>query len=520
MRKSWWVSLLALVGLALLVRSLAAATSGVYDDEAYTYFISRGTAAQVLTGARPDLNMPTYYFMLHPLAGSTHNSFWLRLPSVLFGSLGVGVVLLFGRFMHDPLRGTLATLVTAVAYFSFLVDAQIRSYGLIAFFSTLLLWQYLAAREEERPPGGWSLYYLGCLLLPACHYLGAVLDAAVLLTLPLGESRSRARLALGPIVGIACSCAWLLFAVSGPTSQMHGHPRGPLVGDALHTPLALSGLLVPLYWPVLGLQSHLQWLEPLCVAIGWALLAYGLWRIHSRAPMRATILAVWLVLPLLVLTLGRLLGIGFYQHRYAAFLTGPMLFIAFSGLRRAGALSLAGLLFVANVLVLVQFPATPFFWNQDWQSVARFIEARQQKGDVAVFYVAYSLFGFDFYYHPQQIEADFSHPGRIALAFSPQYDGVRQIGLYRELLRPELTSQLGSGRVFLVFNQEDAVGGAEVRKWFAGRYGIADQMEIQGLNSWGNTVVYLLAPLAPARSSQNTSARPSGQAFEISRLSR
>lgn len=468
-------ALVAVLLLGLAIRLAAAASSSVYVDEAYTYFLARSSPTEILTGARPDFNTPAWYFVLHSLAEQTHDRLLLRLPSVLCGVAALVLAFLLG----GPRLGLLTAAVAAAAYPAWLADAQIRAYGILTW--AVLAVTYLALHRPRTP-----VFLAVCLVVPLFHHLGVAVLLAVLLTALVYRDGKQAACAAA---GLAVAGLWLAYALSGPSSEIRRGVLDLAAGaDALRAPAYLSGLALPLHaMPVLP-PAPVEWALS---AVLWALAAYG----ATRLPRRQGLLLALVVLgPLAALALGATLGVQPYQHRYMAPLLAPFFLLVFHGLPRAGAQALAGAMLAVNLGAAVLFPTTPYLWNQDWDAVARFIRQRQGPRDAIAAYVPYSLVGFSFAYAPGTVDWDFSTPLAVQARFPADYAGLPMYGLHPAGLGPALEDNLQGRRLFMILNQEDA-GGVAIRTWLGQRYGVADALELTGLQSWGRITVYLLEPL-------------------------
>lgn len=502
-----------LVVVALAGRVVFSASGGVFVDEAWTYFLACGSLVDIIAGARPDLNTPTYSVLLHALLSVTGPSvrepLLLRLPSLLCGAAVVPVVFLIGRRVHGDAVAAWAAGLVAVAYACLLTDSQIRPYGLLSLLSVVALWGRLEAEDRGAPRGGWALYGVACCLLTLNHYLGALVVAGLLLgALP---SRRRWPLVASLLPALIACVAWVVYSVTGPIHSDVGSrvlgSRAGLTLQAFHTPGFLLGLLIPVQWPpawiALGMTpTVLYWLTMATDLGAWIAFGFGLQAVARRDRMHGVVMALFVLLPLLGLTVGASLGLQPYQHRYAVGISGAWFVLVVAGLLRWRAGLLLALVVAANLVVMALFPFQSFFWNQDWKSTVDFVEERQQAGDVLLVYVPYSLVGFNFYCQGRQVGADFSRPGAIAFRYPSGSGGIEQMGFTVPLLGPGLEQRLGQRRVFLVLSQEDAIGGQAIRDWFGARYGMVDGLEQRSLHTWGNASTYLLVPrpreVAPA----------------------
>lgn len=482
--------LAAVLLVALAIRLAASAASSVYVDEAYTWNLARSSAAEILTGARPDFNTPAYYVLLHPLAQATHDRLLLRLPSVLCAVAAVAMAFLLGRRLKDPRTGLLVAAVAAASYPAWLAESQIRAYGILTW--AVLTVTYLSLQARPR----WPLYLAVCLTVPLFHHLGVAVLIAVLLT------RRTWREAACASAGLAVAGLWLAYAMTGPSSEIKRGVLDVAAGlDALRVPAYLSGLTLPLSWFRAPYVPALEW----TLSAGlWALAARGAWRLPRREGL---LLALVILGPLAAVALGATLGVQPYQHRYLVPVTAPFFLLVLLALPRKPQALLAGAVLAANLGTAVLFPRAPYLWNQDWDAVARFVQQRQEPDDAVAAYVPYSLVGFTFAYAPDGVAWDFATPGAVQAKFSPTYRGLPLYGLHPAALGPAMDDTLKGKRLFLILNQEDA-GGEAIRKWLHPRYGIAEALEVTSLHSWGRITVYLLEPLGRPATPTHEGAEP------------
>lgn len=493
MRPKAWVPLLALGAAALVLRLVVAAHSSVYVDEAFTYFISRADVAGMLMGSRDDLNPPAWYFVLHPLSAATHAALWLRLPSALCAAVAVPLAWLTGRRLTSPANATVAAGLLGCAYGCWLVDTQIRAYGITLLLVTACLWMLVVTLQDGAPPGGWIVYGVLSLCLPVFHYSGMLAALAFLGAGLLAPANVRPRLLATQAMALLPGLAWLMFLFSGPHSRFHEHHADwRAVLHAFTLPEYLTGIVLPMAWR--SVPAAQTWSTPGWQAVGY-LLNLGLWaawmqgaRVTARTHRGETAALVLLaVFPLLLLSFGANLGVQPYQNRYNVPMAAAFYLLLVTGLSSIRLSLVTWALVAVNVITWALYPGRPFLWNQNWVSPAGFISARQQAGDHVAAYIDYSLVGLDFYYGDSTMR--FAHDGGMAIDCPA---GLPQVMLTPDRLTPDLDRQLGRGRVFLVLNQEDAVGGEAVRRWFHDRYHVLEQFHQGSLHTWGDITVYLL----------------------------
>lgn len=493
--------------LALVARLVAAATSSLYVDEAFGFFMSRHDFVSIILGARPDNNPPLWYFLVHPLSASVPMRggpedlagvvLLLRLPSCILGALAAPVTYLIGRRFGERV-GLWSAGMVVVAYTSWLADGQTRAYGLVTLLAALALWMVLELRDSEQnaPPGGWSGLTAVAVTLPLLHFLGLLVNVALLGSCVL-HVRYRGRTALCFSAGIAAGLAWIVYAATNPASGLH--PRSLATSgavEALTLPGYISGLLMPLNWsfvPRLGAGSCAALTYLISAGVG-ALCLWGLRCLVREKPAAAWTLGLFVIVPVLGIVAGALGGFQLYQNRYLVPISSGLFLLMAVAAARVRLQALLAVMVACNIATLAVFPVDRYLWNQDWASAARFIMLRETPGDVTVAYIPYSLIGLDFYYHPGKIDVDFSN-SVISRRYASGYGGTEQLAITPAMLNDDLARSVGRRRVFLLFNQADAKGQAAIATWFNNLgYRVGAEFQQSGLMGWGNITIYQLVP--------------------------
>lgn len=493
----------ALFALALAARMLAATTSGLYVDEAFGYFISRGDLAHLAESARPDNNPPLWYFVLHPISVATRNGLLLRLPSCVLGALAAPVTYLAARPLGERV-GLASGAMLALSFAAWSVDAQARAYGLVSLLAAVALWGALDTSRNGAPRLPWPLLALTAAALPLLHLVGWLVDVALLAaSLFPGTPRRWAR-AVCFSCGVAVGAAWMGYAAAGARSALHGYGHASGLGEAPLLFAYLSGLPLPFHWtgirPVSGAEAA-TWIISAGVA---AAALWGMATVARADRRQAIVLALFVIVPFAGIMVGAGQGLQSYQNRYLVPVSsGLFILLGAAAFGPAGA-SRAGRVWAALVLAIVgvnlttlgMYPSDRFLHNQDWRSAASWIEAREQPGDAIVACVPYSIVGLDFYYHSGQVNVDFSQTATMQMRFSDDYSGAEQFTIMPSML-DSLAERLRGRRVFLVFNQAPPEVRQQVLAWFSAGWQASDELVLQGLAGWSEIVVLELSPAAP-----------------------
>jgi 4-amino-4-deoxy-L-arabinose transferase-like glycosyltransferase len=178
-------ALAAVLALALALRLVDLGGESFWADEAFTWWWTQQPLGD-LWGAKAaqETNPPLYYTAVW-LARSTlgDGEAALRLPSVLFGTLGVAAAFLLGRAVGGTRAGLLAALLTAIAAPHVHYSQEARTYALLSLLGTLAVLGALTFFRHAAAPGGLRGPALGGLALYALAATAALYahNTAVLL---------------------------------------------------------------------------------------------------------------------------------------------------------------------------------------------------------------------------------------------------------------------------------------------------------------------------------------------------
>ena len=360
-----WPYLLAVFSAVFLVLSLLQdATRPLWNDELFTFYISRQNSLgdvwkALLTGAE---QLPLFFFAIVRLSrglfGTT--SVALRLPETLgFLLMNISIFLFVRKRVPASygLLGFMFPAVTQAYYFAY----EARPYGLVMGFAGLamLCWQN-AAEGRRRPLSltGVALF-LACAL--NCHYY------AVLLLFPFGLAElvrywNRRRFDWGMSIAIAASVVPLVFslpvirAASKYSSHFWAKPSWTLMVSFYEDLLMPSGFALLLIGVISGLVIYARRDD-------------GIERSRkARVPAHEFALAIgFVLLPTVAICLAKFVT-GAFTSRYAIYaVIGLSIFLAWSFARIGRGNSALGLLLAGTVafcwLIIGIRQYQQFRWN-------------------------------------------------------------------------------------------------------------------------------------------------------------
>ncbi len=144
--------LVALVTLALVVRSLFMGLASLTHDEPFTVYWAHRPLAELFAQLRHENNPPLHFLLvkaLLPLAGT--DAAWLRMPSVVASGLTVWPLFLIGRALRGRLTGFAAALLFICSSYQQGFAHEVRAYPLFQLLAVAGVWQLV--RQALEAPG-------------------------------------------------------------------------------------------------------------------------------------------------------------------------------------------------------------------------------------------------------------------------------------------------------------------------------------------------------------------------------
>ncbi len=156
MKTKHWIFLGAILLLALGLRLFEAGSREIFYDDAFSFFLSKQSLAQIVQGTAADTMPPLYYFLLHFWMKLGESIFVLRLLGVVLSLGMVAVVFDLGRRLAGAAAGLWAALIVAVAPFQIYHAQELRMYTLLGLAQISYVWFFVRLREQggEKPSVG------------------------------------------------------------------------------------------------------------------------------------------------------------------------------------------------------------------------------------------------------------------------------------------------------------------------------------------------------------------------------
>jgi mannosyltransferase len=438
-RKRYLTHFLLILALLLgtTLRLYRLGDKGFWGDEIWTAQAAEYDLGYILThsGVVPEnWRPPLYLVMAHFAVSLGSKEFAIRLPAMIFGTLGIAMIYRLGRLFYDKTVGSLAALLLAISPYHLWYSQEARWYSQLAFFSMMSLfffYRFVLPRNGYRKSSmkdglgfvvGTTLvlytHLSAFLILPAQVLFAGYVWSSQLLT---GKKRER-------IIWFRTSSLFLRFSLSLIVILLLALRLLLPILSPTSTPVSMSSDLKI----TLRLNFHLPDYASMMRFIGGLLAAYsagntivvylfiglfllGLFFTARRQFSVAVLILLWLV--------GPFLAAPFWQSkfdvlpRYLIFLLPVYLVVVAKGVavmgdriwtslqirsrclskdsrpatgeRRHGQHSGIGIsLAIMATLLGLQLPAIHLNYLQgkqtDWRGLARYVEQHVRPGDVIV----------------------------------------------------------------------------------------------------------------------------------------
>lgn len=330
----------AIIIIAIGVRFLGIGTESIWLDEAISIQLSSQDWGGVIESALVnDVHPPLYYLVLKAFMVLGSSEAAVRLPSLVFGVLAVGLTYLVGRETLGRERGMIAATLMAVSGFAIFYSQEARMYSMLSALVLATFYFYLQALKL----GGWrnwGLVSAFALLSIYTHYFAVMPLAAIFIHFLYrwaGERRAgittHKRFFTISFAVVMAGCLPLLAAIfTGAAGKVNIFDLPVDVQRYISEFLAkTSGSMFPManYDGITDtwlLNSNVILLS-FTVA---AMVLFGFYSVYRRRGSHMVLLLLWLFVPL-VIGLVLVYFINFHQ-RYLLFTLAPYLLFAAEGI--------------------------------------------------------------------------------------------------------------------------------------------------------------------------------------------
>lgn len=321
---------------------------------------------------RHEANASLYYLLLHFWLHLGNSEFVIRLLSVLAGVATLPIVYLLGEKIYDRRVGVLAVALLAVHPAHVAYSQEARGYSFVVLFAVLSVYFFIQAMERTTTDW-WFWYSITTVLAVYCHSFAILLIAAQLASLVFMPAREI------PWRGLFISLAAMV-VFTGPLLLLIGSQnQGQWAWLSKFAFREFSHLMTFLTGNGVRLFLYLMfWIAALAA---WT---RALRNRRSVETWREGLLIVWLVVPVLMVTIASLVR-PVLASRFLLFCVPAVLLAAARGFfaipYRKPAAAVLVLLIALSVASLRSYYCTP---KEDWRGAAKVVLSAARPGEPIV----------------------------------------------------------------------------------------------------------------------------------------
>ena len=205
------------VGIGVMGTTLGLVRLGrkaLWHDEAFsaaTVELDFATILRVITTGESLTGL--YFGILHYWTYWGNSEVWLRLPSVMFGSLAQLALFALNRRLFGLVTAVIAGVLLAVNPFFVRYEQEVRPYTLALFLAVLATYALVQVATKPSSTRRWLTYAVTSALMVYAHVFSGFVLLAHLLALTIPPARARLRTVIPAYALIAVLVAPLFFAI-------------------------------------------------------------------------------------------------------------------------------------------------------------------------------------------------------------------------------------------------------------------------------------------------------------------
>lgn len=296
-----------------------------WNDEVITFNISRLNFWEIAVNPINSNFPPLYYGIIHTLFGFDNQELFMRLPSVILGTLSILLFYFLVRNWFGQTTGFIGAIMMAISPFHIWYSQEARPYALLLFLALLSIW--LLQLVIKNPKSLWLkiLFIFVTVSTFYTHYLALAFIGFICIYIYLSfpEQSLRYKLFLCGAILLLVAPGMVLSYLNNPTDSANsyyvfnpgaigyliwsfvtGYSLGPTIDD-LHAPDKMNAVL-----PYIGM------IVP-TVALFMILTFRGLFRLWKTDRLKTVLIGSWFLFPLLFAILGAILTSHPFNVRYA-----------------------------------------------------------------------------------------------------------------------------------------------------------------------------------------------------------
>ena len=166
--------------IATLLRLFKLDEINVWIDEAYQAFIVKKNLPELMNFIiTHDNHPPLYYIFLHFWEKIADNTFFLRIPSVIFSVISIYVLYLIVKEIFDENTALISSLLYSFSFNSIIKAQEIRMYSLLGLEILLIVYSFIKIIKNENNNKYWLLFGISTYLSWMTSYISFIITVIV-----------------------------------------------------------------------------------------------------------------------------------------------------------------------------------------------------------------------------------------------------------------------------------------------------------------------------------------------------
>ena len=395
--------LLAIVAVGLFLRLNDLGTYGLFGDEIYSILVANGKGDPELIAF--DSIRPVYFFLLNLWMNVGTSEEWLRLFSVIFGTVNIALTYYLAQLVAGKKVGLVSAVLMALSPMEVHYSQLVRMYTLGSFFALLGGIALIKCFQTERKSFVFMWAGIRTLMVWTLPLTAVLLGVDIFLSL-LKERKNKqipiVFVSFAVVLALYLCFAWKMPQLTASSSYdewRYGLPT-PQIADALMMLVNFTSTALPIQecsGPVEGglLASIYSLVVLFLIGLSFIPALNQRWLIWCTG---------WAVVPIVLAWGASQFTASFVITRYLMF-AAPFTFIILAAgwieiwkqvkLRFLCVLTavLYSIIMLMNLSHLYTHPV-----SEDWRQISKFIMEHEQPGDNVVVWNYHSQYLFNYYY--------------------------------------------------------------------------------------------------------------------------
>lgn len=170
------IIIISILIIGIILRFIAIGNREIAYDDAFSFFLSRGSLSDIILGTAADTMPPMYYFLLHFWMKISMDLWFLRLLNIIINLLTALLIFLFTKELFNTNSALVATFFFLISPYQIYHSQELRMYALLLFGQVGYFYSFLKiSRSTGKGKNFWLIAAVGFgLIAMYSHNLGII----------------------------------------------------------------------------------------------------------------------------------------------------------------------------------------------------------------------------------------------------------------------------------------------------------------------------------------------------------